>query len=101
MQDRLYLEKRTPSTEHTSFLFQASGAYSVVRVLEFVGLSHFHPPEVKIDFGLNGKLGARLRSSVSQQHIARMTTGLNHRDFCIRLADSALLQFFLHVGRVD
>ena len=36
-----------------------------------------------------------------RSNIARLITGLNHRDFCIRLADSSLLQWFLQVGRVD
>jgi hypothetical protein len=31
-------------------------------------------------------------------NIARHLTGLPHREFCIRLADSALLQWFLQVG---
>jgi len=30
-----------------------------------------------------------------------MLTGLSHREFCIRLADSALLPWFLQIGRVD
>ncbi len=34
-------------------------------------------------------------------NIARHITGLNHRDFCARLADSPLLQWFLHLGEVD
>jgi hypothetical protein len=34
-------------------------------------------------------------------NIARMLTGLDHREFCVRLADSALLQWFLRVGTVD
>lgn len=33
--------------------------------------------------------------------IARHLKGLDHRDFCIRLADSPLLQWFLQIGRVD
>jgi hypothetical protein len=33
--------------------------------------------------------------------IARKLTGLAHREFCVRLADSNLLQWFLHVGQVD
>jgi len=33
--------------------------------------------------------------------IARKLTGLAHRDFCARLADSPLLQWFLHVGQID
>ena len=36
-----------------------------------------------------------------RSNIARLVTGLNHRDFCIRLADSTLLQWFLQIGRVD
>ena len=36
-----------------------------------------------------------------RSNLARLLTGLNHRDFCIRLADSSLLQWFLQVGRVD
>ena len=34
-------------------------------------------------------------------NIARKLTGLDHRGFCARLADSALLQWFLHLGTVD
>lgn len=33
--------------------------------------------------------------------IARKLTGLAHREFCARLADSPLLQWFLHVGQID
>jgi Transposase DDE domain len=33
--------------------------------------------------------------------IARKISGLAHREFCVRLADSQLLQWFLHVGQVD
>jgi len=36
-----------------------------------------------------------------RSNIARQLTGLDHRDFCARLADSSLLQWFLHVGEVD
>jgi hypothetical protein len=36
-----------------------------------------------------------------RSNIARILTGMNHRDFCIRLADSSLLQWFLNIGRVD
>jgi hypothetical protein len=36
-----------------------------------------------------------------RSNIARHLKGMDHRDFCIRLADSALLQWFLQVGRVD
>lgn len=34
-------------------------------------------------------------------NIARGLTGLSHREFCVRLADSPLLQWFLHVGELD
>jgi hypothetical protein len=36
-----------------------------------------------------------------RSNLARMITGMVHRDFCIRLADSPLLQWFLQIGRVD
>lgn len=35
-----------------------------------------------------------------RSNIARHITGLDHRDFCARLADSPLLQWFLHLGEV-
>jgi len=34
-------------------------------------------------------------------NIARHIKGMDHRNFCIRLADSPLLQWFLQIGRVD
>jgi len=34
-------------------------------------------------------------------NIARKLTGLAHREFCVRLADSPLLQWFLQVGQID
>jgi hypothetical protein len=34
-------------------------------------------------------------------NIARHIKGMDHRDFCVRLADSPLLQWFLQIGRVD
>lgn len=36
-----------------------------------------------------------------RSNIARKLTGLAHREFCVRLADSQLLQWFLHVGQID
>jgi hypothetical protein len=36
-----------------------------------------------------------------RSNLARMITGMTHRDFCSRLADSSLLQWFLQIGRVD
>ena len=34
-------------------------------------------------------------------NIARGLTGMDHRDFCTRLADSPLLQWFLQIGEID
>ncbi|YCM45017.1 hypothetical protein V2O64_03155 [Verrucomicrobiaceae bacterium 227] len=36
-----------------------------------------------------------------RSNIARHYKNLDHRDFCIRLADSPLLQWFLKIGRVE
>jgi len=36
-----------------------------------------------------------------RSNIARHIKGMDHRDFCVRLADSPLLQWFLQIGRVD
>jgi hypothetical protein len=44
---------------------------------------------------------ARISVLTLRSNIARDLTGLSHRDFCARLADSPLLQWFLHVGEVD
>lgn len=44
---------------------------------------------------------ARFSVLALRANIARILTGLGHRDFCARLADSALLQWLLHVGQVD
>jgi hypothetical protein len=44
---------------------------------------------------------ARLSVLAFRSNIARSLTGLSHRDFCARLADSPLLQWFLQVGYVD
>ncbi|MEI6396225.1 MAG: hypothetical protein WCT12_34615 [Verrucomicrobiota bacterium] len=44
---------------------------------------------------------ARFSVLALRANIARNLTGLGHRDFCARLADSPLLQWFLHVGQVD
>ena len=44
---------------------------------------------------------ARLSVLALRSNIARSLTGLSHRDFCARLADSPLLQWFLQVGQVD
>ena len=36
-----------------------------------------------------------------RSNIARHLLGMEHREFCIRIADSNLLQWFLQIGRVD
>ncbi len=36
-----------------------------------------------------------------RSNIARHLKGMDHRDFCVRLADSHLLQWFLQIGRVE
>jgi len=69
---------------------------------EFLELSTAHR---KIDLGTcSAADAASLSKSCAlafRSNLARMITGLNHRDFCIRLADSSLLQWFLQIGRVD
>jgi len=69
---------------------------------EFTSLSLAHR---RID---PDKCGAAQRESLGRNcvlalrsNIARMVTGMSHRDFCARSADSALLQWFLQIGRVD
>jgi len=44
---------------------------------------------------------AQLSFVCLRANIARKLTGLAHREFCARLADSPLLQWFLHVGQID
>ena len=44
---------------------------------------------------------ARFSVLALRSNIARKLTGLDHREFCVRLTDSQLLQWFLHVGQVD
>jgi len=44
---------------------------------------------------------ARFSALALRSNIARKLTGLDHREFCVRLTDSPLLQWFLHVGQVD
>lgn len=69
---------------------------------EFFELSIVHQ---NIDLSSLGAAQAHsLRNHCSQalrSNLARMLTGLSHREFCIRLADSPLLQWFLQIGRVD
>ena len=36
-----------------------------------------------------------------RSNLARILTGLSHREFCMRLADSTLLQWFMRISRVD
>lgn len=58
-------------------------------------------------FDINSAKAKRLESFARfsvlalRSNIARNLTGLGHRDFCARLADSQILQWFLHVGGVD
>ena len=69
---------------------------------EFVALAL---AERQIDVGQAGarRLERLLRFSVLalRSNIARHITGLDHREFCARLADSPLLQWFLQIGQVD
>lgn len=44
---------------------------------------------------------ARFSALCLRANVARLLLGLAHREFCARLADSALLQWLLHVGEVD
>lgn len=36
-----------------------------------------------------------------RSNIARHLLGMEHRDFCVRIADSNLLQWFLQIGRIE
>ena len=69
---------------------------------EFIKLSMEHR---KIDLA---EQSAKQAKNISQgcvlalrSNIARHITGMKHREFCIRLADSPLLQWFLQIGRID
>jgi hypothetical protein len=44
---------------------------------------------------------ARYSALCLRANVARCLLGLAHRQFCSRLADSPLLQWFLHLGEVD
>jgi hypothetical protein len=44
---------------------------------------------------------ARFSILALRSNIARKLTGLAHRDFCARIADSPLLQWFLNIGGID
>ena len=44
---------------------------------------------------------ARFSALCLRANVARVLLGLAHREFCARLADSALLQWLLHLGEVD
>ena len=53
---------------------------------------------------LSGKRLARftrLSHLAFRSNLARHILGLDHRDFCARLADSPLLQWFLKIGEID
>lgn len=69
---------------------------------EFIKLSMEHR---QIDLN---EYSAKQAENISQacvlalrSNIARHITEMRHREFCIRLADSPLLQWFLQIGRVD
>lgn len=51
--------------------------------------------------GKRAALFAQFSFVCLRSNIARKLTGLAHRAFCARLADSPLLQWFLHVGQID
>lgn len=69
---------------------------------EFIDLSMAHR---KIDPSKcsAAEIQSRSKSCVLalRSNIARMITGMTHRDFSIRVADSSLLQWFLQIGRID
>jgi hypothetical protein len=44
---------------------------------------------------------ARISFVCLRGNVARYVLGLSHRDLCSRLADSPLLQWFLHIGEID
>jgi hypothetical protein len=44
---------------------------------------------------------ARYSALCLRANVARFLLGLAHREFCARVADSPLLQWFLHLGEVD
>lgn len=69
---------------------------------EFTTLSLAHR-QIKLKACSAAQLQSLSRGCVLalRSNIARMVTGMAHREFCIRLADSALLQWFLQIGRVD
>jgi hypothetical protein len=69
---------------------------------EFISLSmeqHGFDP-AKLSAKRSAKFGATCTLAL-RTNIARQFKGLDHRDFCVRLADSPLLQWFLQIGRVD
>lgn len=69
---------------------------------EFISLSMKHR-----GFDPGGRRAGRVESFnrscvlALRCNIARHIKGMDHRDFCVRLADSPLLQWFLQIGRVD
>ena len=69
---------------------------------EFVGLAI---KEQGIDVGkLTAKEGERFARTCAlglRASVARCLMSLSHRDFCARVTDSPLLQWFLHLGELD
>jgi len=69
---------------------------------EFLALAiKDRPPAAPMLKGKRAALFARFSFVCLRANIARKLTGLAHREFCARLADSPLLQWFLHVGQID
>jgi len=69
---------------------------------EFISLSmdqHGFDPAT-LSAKRSAKFGATCTLAL-RTNIARQFKGLDHRDFCVRLADSPLLQWFLQIGRVE
>lgn len=68
---------------------------------EFVELSvHHHGLDLDTVSARRAGGFARISAIALRSNIARHLTGLGHRGFCTRLADSQLLQWFLRVGGV-
>jgi hypothetical protein len=69
---------------------------------EFIHLSMAHSGFTPAEQSAK-RIDAFSRSCVLalRSNIARQLKGMEHREFCIRLADSPLLQWFLQIGRVD
>jgi hypothetical protein len=69
---------------------------------EFIGISMKHCGFDPLNHGAK-RIDSFNRACILalRSNIARHLKGMDHRDFCVRLADSPLLQWFLQIGRVD